>query len=78
MSSTVDVCGSCRTTCPKCHSETNSSHPIWVCSDCKRQFKSKCSVCGGTKKSGSKAVGAGRVCNSCFKMNTCTFCGKHN
>ena len=73
---TIDVCPKCRTTCPGCHSNTNSSHPIWVCLDCRRKYEGKCCVCGG-KKAGSGSIGAGKVCNSCFKQNTCTFCGKH-
>ena len=77
MSSTITVCGDCRDTCAKCHKSTDSSHPVWVCNDCKRKYNGKCYVCGG-KKGGSGSSGAGKVCNRCYKMNTCTFCGKHN
>jgi len=73
---TLSVCPKCRDTCPKCHSHANpsNSHPIWVCMDCNRKYNSKCCVCGGGK-SGSGSVGAGKVCNDCYKMNRCTFCG---
>ena len=77
MSTTLSVCGSCRDTCPKCQSTVKSSqaHPIWSCNQCKKSFGSKCCVCGEPKSGG---VGSGSVCKSCFKVNTCTFCGKHN
>ena len=73
--STLSVCSDCRETCAKCNSHANSSHPVWSCNDCKHKFGSNCPVCGGPKgRSGN--TGAGRVCNKCFKINTCTFCGK--
>ena len=49
MSSTISVCPNCRNTCAKCHKPTDSSHPVWVCSDCKRKYDGKCSVCGAKK-----------------------------
>ena len=73
---TLNVCPNCRTTCPGCHSKTNTSHSIWVCNDCKRKYKGKCCVCNG-KLGGSGSSGAGRVCDSCYKMNRCAFCGEH-
>ena len=74
--STLSVCPNCRDTCPKCHSKANptNSHPIWVCSGCKKDIGTKCCVCEGPK-SGSGNVGAGKVCKDCYKMNRCTFCG---
>ena len=81
MSSTLNVCSSCRDTCPKCHSTVKSSqsHPIWACNQCRKSFGAKCCVCGKPKSSaGGGAIGSGSVCKSCYKMNTCTFCGKHN
>lgn len=72
---TLSVCPRCRETCPKCHTHNKSGHPVWSCLDCQRKFGSKCSACGGTKN-GPGSVGAGNVCNKCYKMNTCTFCGK--
>ena len=70
---TLSVCPKCRDTCPKCHSHANpsNSHSIWVCMDCNRKYSGKCCVCGGSKPGG----GAGKVCNDCYKMNRCTFCG---
>lgn len=73
---TLSVCGNCRNTCAKCHNRTNSSHPVWVCKDCNRQYDGKCCVCGG-RRSASGTSGAGKVCNSCHKLNTCALCGKH-
>ena len=80
MSSTLDVCGPCRDTCPKCKSRVKptASHGVWACNECKRNFKSKCCVCGKSKTSGPSSIGPGKSCNSCYKMNTCLFCGKHN
>lgn len=72
---TLSVCQNCRDTCAKCHKSTNSSHPVWACLDCSKRFGSKCPCCGENKKGFTKAVGAGKVCNSCYKMNRCTFCG---
>ena len=74
---TLSVCGKCRSTCPGCHSQTNSSHPVWVCNGCNRKYDGKCCVCGGPKSgSGSGSSGAGKVCNKCHNINTCLFCGK--
>ena len=69
---TASVCGNCRNKCASCGSSTNASHPVWVCMDCNRKYHSKCACCGQTKKGN---VGAGKVCNSCYKINTCTKCG---
>jgi hypothetical protein len=70
---TVNVCGNCRNICAKCHSSTNSSHPVWVCMNCNHKYNSgPCCSCGKPKKGN---VGAGKVCNSCFEQNRCTFCG---
>ena len=63
----------CRDTCPKYHSKADP-HPIWICSSCKKDIGTKCCVCDGPK-SGSGSVGAGKVCNDCYKMNRCTFWG---
>lgn len=74
MSTTLNVCSKCRTTCPLCHSDASSKgHAIWVCRDCDKKYAGKCCVCGGKKNSS----GAGKVCFSCRKPNNCTFCGKH-
>ena len=76
--STLTVCPDCRDTCPGCHSRVKptASHAIWACNDCKRKIGTKCCVCNGPK-GGSGNTGAGKVCNKCYKMNTCTFCRKH-
>ena len=55
-----------------CGSKTNASHPIWVCMRCTNKNPGQCCACGGKKRG---TVGAGKVCNSCFKLNTCTLCG---
>ena len=70
--STINACGNCRDICATCGSKTNASHPIWVCMDCKRKYNSKCPCCGNPKRG---QVGAGKVCNSCHKINTCSKCG---
>ena len=72
---TLNVCPKCRTICPKCHSSTNTSHSIWVCMDCYHKIGAKCCVCGGNKN-GPGTIGPGKVCNKCYKMNLCIFCGK--
>ena len=69
---TVPACGGCRNTCATCGSHTNASHPIWVCMDCNKKYSSKCPVCGKARRG---QVGAGKVCDSCFKTNTCSKCG---
>lgn len=76
--STVTVCPNCRDICPSCHSRVKptAAHGIWACNDCKRKIGSKCCVCHGPKGVGS-STGAGKVCNKCYKMNSCTFCGEH-
>ena len=68
----ASVCGNCRNKCASCGSSRNASHPVWVCMDCNRKYNSKCACCGQTKKG---QVGAGKVCNSCYKINTCCKCG---
>lgn len=75
--STISVCPDCRTTCAKCHNSTKASHPVWVCKVCKHEYENKCCVCGGKKnRPGSRgSIGAGKVCDRCYKINTCTFCG---
>lgn len=70
---TLSVCGNCRNRCAKCGNSTNASHPVWVCVGCNSKFNGKCCSCGGRKQGN---VGAGKVCNSCHKTNTCTICGK--
>ena len=72
---TLSVCPNCRTTCPKCHKTCNTQHPVWCCSSCAKGFGSKCCVCGGPKGVGGGSTGAGKVCDRCYKMNRCTFCG---
>lgn len=74
--SAVTVCPKCRDTCAKCHSFANpsNSHGLWACNDCKKEFKSKCCVCGGSKN-GPGSSGTGKICKKCYKINTCPFCG---
>ena len=73
----VSVCPYCRKKCAKCHIEVvKNGHSITSCTDCAREYQTKCCVCGG-KKSGPGSVGAtgpGTVCGKCFKVNTCIFC----
>ena len=75
---TITVCPYWRKTCAKCHKDASTSgNSIWACFDCALEHQSKCCVCGG-KKSGpgtAGATGGGRLCNKCFKPNTCAFCG---
>ena len=77
--SSITVCPYCRNKCASCNTSTNSSHPVWACYDCKHKNEGKCCVCGGPKKGPGSvgAVGAGKVCNKCYKVNTCALCGKH-
>ena len=74
MPSSATVCGNCRNKCAKCHSSTNSSHPVNVCNDCNKKIGTKCPCCGQTKKG---TIGAGKICDSCYKMNSCFKCWEH-
>lgn len=74
---TLNVCPRCRNICAKCHSTFNPAraHSLWVCTDCWRKKNNKCGACGGNKN-GPGTIGTGKVCDKCYKMNKCAFCGE--
>ena len=67
---TLSVCGKCRSTCPGCHSQTNSSHPVWVCNGCNRKYDGKCCVCGNSYEYCGHCDK--QASNNTWKLNYCS------